>query len=151
MVPELGAVLASGRRGAVAAALRHLPDDPAARPAGSAAAPPRNDVHRRLGVFQIGIFHIIAGMMGAGVFERYPRLRVSFDESGIGWLAYALHRMDFEFEDRFRDLMKLRPSEYWCRQCKAIFQFDPISTKLIDDIGVETMTWGSDSLHTDGI
>jgi hypothetical protein len=49
-------------------------------------------------------------MMGAGVFERYPRLKVSFSESGAGWLAYALHRMDFEYEDRFRDLMKLRPS-----------------------------------------
>ena len=83
--------------------------------------------------FQMGLIHIIAGMMGAGVFERYPRLRVSFGESGAGWLAYALHRMDFEFEDRFRDLMKLRPSEYWRRQCKATFQFDPIGTKLIDD------------------
>jgi hypothetical protein len=27
--------------------------------------------------FQMGLIHIIAGMMGAGVFERYPRLRVS--------------------------------------------------------------------------
>ena len=45
--------------------------------------------------------------------------RVSFGESGAGWLAYALHRMDFEFEDRFRHLMKLKPSEYWRRQCKA--------------------------------
>jgi hypothetical protein len=87
--------------------------------------------------FQMGLIHIIAGMMGAGVFERYPRLRVSFGESGAGWLAYALHRMDFEFEDRFRDLMKLKPSEYWRRQCKATFQFDPICTKLIDDIGVD--------------
>src|SRR6516165_8364324 len=94
--------------------------------------------------FQMGLIHIIAGMIGAGVFERYPRLRVSFGESGAGWLAYALHRMDFEFEDRFRDLMKLKPSEYWRRQCKATFQFDPISAKLIDDIGVETMMWGSD-------
>jgi hypothetical protein len=89
--------------------------------------------------FQMGLIHIIAGMMAAGVFERYPRLRVSFGESGAGWLAYALHRMDFEFEDRFRDLMKLKPSEYWRCQCKATFQFDPISSKLIDDIGVETM------------
>jgi len=101
--------------------------------------------------FQMGLIHIIAGMMGAGVFERYPRLRVSFGESGAGWLGYALHRMDFEFEDRFRDLMKLKPSEYWRRQCKATFQFDPICTKLIDDIGVETLMWGSDYPHTDGI
>ena len=31
------------------------------------------------------------------------------------------------------------------------FQFDRIGTKLIDDIGVETMMWGSDYPHTDGI
>src|SRR5207248_9740645 len=36
------------------------------------------------------------------------------------------------FEDRFRDPMQLKPSEYWRRQCKAIFQFDPIGTKLVD-------------------
>jgi hypothetical protein len=35
--------------------------------------------------------------------------------------------------------MKLKPSEYWRRQCKATLQFDPISAKLIDDIGIETM------------
>jgi hypothetical protein len=57
----------------------------------------------------------LMGANGAGVFERYPRLKVSFGESGAGWLGYALHRMDFEFEDRFRDLMKLKPSEYWHR------------------------------------
>ena len=78
------------------------------------------------------------------MFERYPRLKISFCESGAGWLAYALHRMDFEFEDRFRDLMKLKPSEFWRRQCKATLQFDPISAKLVDDIGIETMMWGSD-------
>ena len=47
--------------------------------------------------------------------------------------------------------MKLKPSEYWRRHCKATFQFDPISAKLIDDIGVETMMWGSDNPHTDGV
>jgi len=101
--------------------------------------------------FQMGLIHIIAAMMGAGVFERYPNLRVAFGESGAGWLGYALHRMDFEFEDRFRDLMKLKPSEYWKRQCRCTFQFDPVSTKLLDEIGVETMMWGSDYPHTDGV
>ena len=104
--------------------------------------------------FQMGLINIIAAMMGAGVFERYPRLRVSFGESGIGWIPYALDRMDFEFEDRFRDLMKLKPSEYWQRQCKATFQFDPIGPKLLNVnnlMTVDTLMWGSDYPHTDGI
>ena len=101
--------------------------------------------------FQMGLIHIIAGMMGAGVFERYPRLRVSFGESGAGWLGYALHRMDFEFEDRFRDLMKLKPSEYWRRQCYATYQSDPVGVKLLDELGEDNIMWGSDFPHPDGV
>src|SRR5881396_611782 len=54
-------------------------------------------------------------------------VRISFGESGIGWIPYALDRMDFEWEDRFRDLgLTMKPSDYWRRQCKATFQFDRI-------------------------
>ena len=34
--------------------------------------------------FQMGLINIIAALIGAGVLERHPRLRVSFGESGIG-------------------------------------------------------------------
>ncbi|HEV2098511.1 MAG TPA: amidohydrolase family protein [Stellaceae bacterium] len=101
--------------------------------------------------FQMNLINIIAAIIGAGVLERYPNLRVGFGESGIGWLPYALDRMDFEFEDRFRDLMKLKPSEYWRRQCRATFQFDRIGPKLIEEMGVETLMWGSDYPHPDGV
>src|SRR5215469_6398679 len=101
--------------------------------------------------FQMNLINIIAAIIGAGVLERYPDMRVGFGESGIGWLPYALDRMDFEFEDRFRDLMKLKPSEYWRRQCRATFQFDRIGPKLIDEIGLETLMWGSDYPHPDGV
>jgi predicted TIM-barrel fold metal-dependent hydrolase len=101
--------------------------------------------------FQMNLINIIAAIIGAGVLERYPNMRVGFGESGIGWLPYALDRMDFEFEDRFRDLMKLKPSEYWRRQCRATFQFDRIGAKLVEDMGVETLMWGSDYPHPDGV
>jgi predicted TIM-barrel fold metal-dependent hydrolase len=101
--------------------------------------------------FQMGLIHIISALIGAGVLERYPRLRVSFGESGIGWLPYALDRMDFEWEDRFRDLIPMRPSEYWRRQCKATFQFDRIGARLVEQIGVESLMWGSDYPHPDGV
>ena len=101
--------------------------------------------------FQMNLINIIAAVIGAGVLERYPNIRLGFGESGIGWIPYALDRMDFEFEDRFRDLMKLKPSEYWRRQCKATFQFDRIGPKLIDEMGVETLMWGSDYPHPDGV
>jgi len=102
--------------------------------------------------FQMNLVNILAALMGAAVFERYPNVRVAFGESGIGWVPYALDRMDFEWEDRFRDLgLKMRPSDYWRRQCKATFQFDRIGTKLIEDMGAESLMWGSDYPHGDGV
>ena len=83
---------------------------------------------RRLGVSDGADPHH-SGMMGAGVFERCPNLR-AFGGSGASWLAYALHRMDFEFEGRFRDLTKLKPSEYWRRQYKATLQFEAAKSLL---------------------
>jgi predicted TIM-barrel fold metal-dependent hydrolase len=102
--------------------------------------------------FQMNLINIIAAVIGSAVLERYPNIRISFGESGIGWIPYALDRMDFEWEDRFHDLgLTMKPSDYWRRQCKATFQFDRIGTKLIDDIGVETLMWGSDYPHGDGV
>jgi predicted TIM-barrel fold metal-dependent hydrolase len=60
--------------------------------------------------------------------------------------------MDFEYEDQYKDLpLKLKPSEYWRRQCKATFQYDRVGTKLIDEMGLETLMWGSDYPHPDGV
>jgi predicted TIM-barrel fold metal-dependent hydrolase len=102
--------------------------------------------------FQMNLVNILAAVIGAAVLERYPNVRISFGESGCGWIPYALDRMDFEWEDRFRDLgLKMRPSDYWKRQCKATFQLDPIGAKLVDDMGVETLMWGSDYPHADGV
>jgi predicted TIM-barrel fold metal-dependent hydrolase len=102
--------------------------------------------------FQMNLVNILAAVIGAAVLERYPNVRISFGESGCGWIPYALDRMDFEWEDRFRDLgLTMKPSDYWRRQCKATFQFDRIGGKLIDEMGVETLMWGSDYPHADGV
>jgi len=102
--------------------------------------------------FQMNLVNILAAVVGAAVLERYPNVRISFGESGIGWIPYALDRMDFEWEDRFRDLgLTMKPSDYWRRQCKGTFQFDRIGTKLIDEMGVESLMWGSDYPHADGV
>ena len=103
-------------------------------------------------MFQMNLANILTALMGRAVFERYPNLRIAFGESGIGWIPYVLDRMDFEFADQYHDLpLKLKPSEYWRRQCKATFQFDRVGTKLIDDMGAETLMWGSDYPHPDGV
>ena len=102
--------------------------------------------------FQMNLVNILAAVIAANVLERYPHVRIAFGESGCGWIPYALDRMDFEWEDRFTDLgLKMKPSDYWRRQCKATFQFDRIGAKLIDDMGAESLMWGSDYPHGDGV
>jgi predicted TIM-barrel fold metal-dependent hydrolase len=133
----------------------HFHTFPSVSPEERERTPPasaRAALFTRVSGFQLNLVNILAAIIGAAVLERYPRLRIAFGESGIGWIPYALERMDFEWEDRFRDLgLKMKPSDYWRRQCKATFQFDPIGAKLIDEMGVETLMWGSDYPHTDGV
>src|SRR2546429_199551 len=102
--------------------------------------------------FQMTLATILTDMMGAAVFERFPNIRMVLGESGIGWIPYVIDRMDFEYKDQYQDLkLKKLPSEYWRNQCRATFQYDRIGTKLIEDMGVETLMWGSDFPHPDGV
>ena len=97
--------------------LRYRPAERERTPKESARAA----MFTRVSGFQLNLVNILAAIIGAAVLERYPRLRISFGESGIGWIPCALERMDFEWEDRFRDLgLKMKPSDYWRRQCKRL-------------------------------
>src|SRR5438046_10705106 len=63
-----------------------------------------------------------------------------------------MSRMPFYWVDLFRNhRLTNKPIAYWRRQCKATFHFDRIGTRLIDEIGVETLMWGSDYPHPDGV
>jgi uncharacterized protein len=48
-------------------------------------------------------------MIGEGVFDRYPRLRVTYVEGACGWLPFWTQRLDEHFE-------KLRPQWHLCQR-----------------------------------
>jgi predicted TIM-barrel fold metal-dependent hydrolase len=116
--------------------------------------PPLDRVARAVHItgFQMHMATVLTSLIFAGVLERYRRITLVIGESGIGWIPYVLERMDAEWEDQFRDLtLTMRPSEYWRRQCKATYQTDRIGIALIDDLGHDTIMWGSDFPHPDGV
>ena len=88
----------------------------------------------------------------AGVLEQYPRLRVAFLEAGGGWIAYWLARLD-EFYDKIGHMVpqaKLKPSEYFRRQCFCSCEPDDMALKAATALGVdEYLMWASDYPHYD--
>jgi len=102
--------------------------------------------------FQMYMSIPLMAIIFAGVLEHHPGLRMVIGESGIGWIPYILDHMDLEWEDQFKDLdLKMKPSDYWRRQCYATYQSDRIGIKLLDEIGEDNIMWGSDFPHPDGI
>ena len=89
-----------------------------------------------------------------GVLERYPRLRMAFLEAGGLWVPYWLARLD-EFYGKIAHLvpkLKMKPSEYFRRQCFCSAEPDDISLKVAASLNADDfLMWASDYLHYDCI
>ena len=88
-----------------------------------------------------------------GVCEKYPKIRIAFLESGGGWIAPWLDRMDRHFDDQgFNDSgLKTRPSELFKRNCWI--SFEPVEGSLnvlADYVGPNKIMWATDYPHQDG-
>jgi predicted TIM-barrel fold metal-dependent hydrolase len=105
------------------------------------------------------VSHTVEMMLAAmsviweGVCDRHPRVRIGFMESGGGWIAGWLDRMDRHFDDQgFNDSgLSMRPSEIFQRNCWI--SFEPVERSLdvlADYIGPHKILWATDYPHPDG-
>jgi len=88
-----------------------------------------------------------------GVCERHPKVRIAFLESGGGWIAGWLDRMDRHFDDKgFNDSgLKTRPSELFKRNCWIAFEpVEHCLNALVDYVGPNKILWATDYPHPDG-
>lgn len=89
----------------------------------------------------------------SGLLERFPGLRFVVAESGIGWIPFALERMDYIYRRHrlwMRSTITRLPSEYFHEHFAATFQQDDESGLLGRHItGVGSLMWASDYPHTD--
>jgi len=88
-----------------------------------------------------------------GVCDKHPKIRIGFLESGGGWIAPWLDRMDRHFDDQgFNDSgLKTRPSELFRRNCWISFEPVEGSLKVLADyIGPNKIMWATDYPHPDG-
>jgi predicted TIM-barrel fold metal-dependent hydrolase len=95
----------------------------------------------------------LANLVYAGVLERHPTLKVAVLESGGGWIAHWMDRMD-EFMEAYDWALgaplSLTPAEYFRRQC--VISFDPgeHSMRAMAELaGADNLIWASDFPHSD--
>jgi len=96
---------------------------------------------------------ILSGLIMGGVLDRHSSVRIVFAESGIGWIPYLLDRLNWCWDEEFKNslALSLRPSEYWHRQCYASFQAEESALPVLQTVGYDNVLWASDFPHPDGL
>jgi uncharacterized protein len=89
-------------------------------------------------------------IIGGGVCERHPKLKLAFLECYCGWVSFLLHRMDNAMEKgRFPTAGKLKPSEYFQRQCWISTEHEKELPMIIDLVGDDKIVFSTDYPHGD--
>jgi predicted TIM-barrel fold metal-dependent hydrolase len=97
----------------------------------------------------------LGAMLFAGVFDRYPRLKVGSVEHETMWIPHWLSQMDFTYRERpvftkgWKSREGMLPSDYWRRNMFVEFMEDDLGVRVRDRIGVDNMLWGSDFPHAE--
>jgi predicted TIM-barrel fold metal-dependent hydrolase len=93
---------------------------------------------------------LIAEMIFAGVFDRFPGLRMVANEVGAGWVPSLLQDLDDRYwRNRGWAGVQLKrlPSDYFHRNWVVGFIRDPYGIRNRHDVGIENMVWASDFPH----
>ncbi len=94
----------------------------------------------------------------AGVFDRFPNLRIYWAEAQAGWLPFSFAQVDDNYNrnrywaERLYGLkpMQQKPSEYLKERNLWGFMRDPFGVSMRHAIGVDSLIWGSDFAHATG-
>jgi predicted TIM-barrel fold metal-dependent hydrolase len=91
----------------------------------------------------------------AGVFDRFPALRIDFAENQIGWIPFFLEMADERYDRHWTWAQRLLgmeplerfPSEYVREHCYWGFQHDRVGVELRHRLGVDRVIWATDFPH----
>jgi len=99
--------------------------------------------------------YALGSMVFAGVFDKFPGLKIGSVEHEAAWIPHWLKQMDFTYVERpvftkgWKSSQGLMPSDYWKQNMFVEFMEDDLGVQLRDRIGVENMLWGSDYPHAE--
>ncbi|HLY37478.1 MAG TPA: amidohydrolase family protein, partial [Candidatus Binatia bacterium] len=100
------------------------------------------------------VMECVALFCAGGILERFPKLRVLFLEANGGWIVPWLERLDHHYEIFRWDVpwLKMKPSEYFRRQCWISFDPDESTLAFTANhrlVGADRIIWASDYPHPD--
>jgi predicted TIM-barrel fold metal-dependent hydrolase len=110
-------------------------------------------VYVHMTAFPFELMIAMMHMIGEGVFDRYPRLRVGFMEGGAGWLPYWAERFDEHIEKLAPQMPQLRrrPSEI-IRSEQIVLTCESEESgldRVFSANGENTVLYASDYCHWD--
>ena len=96
----------------------------------------------------------LSSIIFAGVFDRFPKLRVGTVEHELAWVPYFLRLMDFVYRERpeqatYRFRNDTLPSDFFRSNVFLSFQEDDLGIRDRDMMGVDNLMWGSDYPHAE--
>ncbi|MGH9031062.1 MAG: amidohydrolase family protein [Acidimicrobiia bacterium] len=101
----------------------------------------------------VNIVQAAADLLWSPVLRKFPELRVSLSEGGIGWIPYFHERVDWIYTRHHawtgQDFGGRLPSEVFRERIVTCFIDDPAGLEQRHRVGVETICWESDYPHSD--
>lgn len=97
----------------------------------------------------------VGSMIFAGVFERFPGLKIAIVEHELGWMPYFIDQMDMHYKELsqtapYRFAGETLPSDFFRTHIFTTFQEDALGLKVLPDmIGTDTLMFGSDYPHAE--
>jgi predicted TIM-barrel fold metal-dependent hydrolase len=89
----------------------------------------------------------------SGLLVRFPRLKLLYAESQIGWIPYIVQRIDQVWEDNQAWAQTKHipepPSTYYYRQIYGCFLNDAHGLNSLDEVGVDNVLAETDYPHSD--
>ncbi len=101
----------------------------------------------------LGVMAAAVSLIGGGVLERFPELRIALLEGNCSWAPWLMHRLDEHHEwvgwYESRDLTK-KPSEYFRSNCFVSVEADEETVvHYLDWFGDDNLVFSTDYPHGD--
>jgi predicted TIM-barrel fold metal-dependent hydrolase len=98
-------------------------------------------------------FLALNDLMWTPIFRKFPTIKIAMSEGGIGWIPYALERMDYVYEHHHAwtgaDFGGRRPSDVYRDHIVTCFIDDASGLEQRHRVGVDSITWECDYPHSD--